>query len=51
MKLVGILGSGSGKLGSSVFSTVAGETVVRQYQPTVANPNTEAQVNQRARMK
>lgn len=51
MKLNGILGTGSGKLGSSVFSTVAGEQVVRQYQPVVANPSTLAQVNQRARLK
>lgn len=51
MKLVGILGTGSGKLGSSVFSTVAGQQVVRQYQPVVANPSTINQVNQRARLK
>lgn len=51
MKLVGILGTGSGKLGSSVFSTVAGQQVVRQYQPVVANPSTISQVNQRARLK
>lgn len=51
MKLKGILGTGTGKLGSSVFSTVAGQQVVRQYQPVVANPNTEAQVTQRSKFK
>lgn len=51
MKLKGILGTGTGKLGSSVFSTVAGQQVVRQYQPVVANPNTTAQVTQRGKFK
>lgn len=51
MKLNGILGSGTGKLGSAVFSSVAGRQIVRQYQPVVSNPNTVAQVNQRARLK
>lgn len=51
MKLVGITGTGRGKLGSSVFSVNSGQQIVRQYQPVVANPNTVLQVNQRARMK
>lgn len=51
MKLVGITGTGSGKLGSSVFSVNSGQQIVRQYQPIVTNPNTVAQVNQRARLK
>lgn len=51
MKLNGILGSGTGKLGSAVFSSVAGRQIVRQYQPVVSNPNSVAQVNQRARLK
>lgn len=51
MKLNGLLGSGTGKLGSAIFSSVAGKQIVRQYQPVVANPNTVAQVNQRARLK
>jgi len=51
MKLVGITGTGSGKLGSSVFSVNSGQQIVRQYQPVVTNPNTVAQVNQRARLK
>lgn len=51
MKLNGITGKGSGKLGSSVFATVAGEQIVRQYNGNVSNPNTEAQVGQRAKFK
>ena len=51
MKLVGITGTGRGKLGSSVFSVNSGQQIVRQYQPVVANPSTVGQVNQRARLK
>lgn len=51
MKLTGITGTGTGKLGSSVFATVAGQQIVRQYQPVVANPSTQAQVEQRAKLK
>lgn len=50
MKLYGYL-KGSGKLGNMVVSTVAGETIARDYNPNVANPSTSSQVNQRARMK
>lgn len=51
MKLAGIAGKGTGKLGSMVFASAAGEQVVRQYQPSVSNPNTKAQVNNRAKLK
>lgn len=51
MKLNGIAGTGSGKLGSQVYASVGGEQIVRQYQSKVANPNTALQVNQRARLK
>lgn len=51
MKLTGISGTGSGKLGAYVWSVNSGEQVVRQYQPKVANPSTIRQVDQRARMK
>lgn len=44
-------GTGSGKLGSQVYASVAGEQIVRQYQSNVSNPSTTKQVNQRARMK
>lgn len=51
MKLKGIFGKGSGKVGASVWAVSGGEQIVREYNPTVSNPNTEAQVAQRAKMK
>lgn len=51
MKLSGMAGTGSGKLGSQVYASLAGQQIVRNYQPKVANPNTAAQVDQRGRMK
>ena len=51
MKLSGIAGTGSGKMGSMVFATVAGQQIVRQYQPVVANPSTAGQVENRAKLK
>lgn len=51
MKLSGIAGTGTGKVGNLVFSTAAGQQIVRQYQPNVSNPNSLAQVNQRAKLK
>ena len=51
MKLNGLLGTGSGKLGNSVFAVSSGEQIVRTYQSQVSNPSTTAQVDQRARMK
>ena len=51
MKLNGILGTGSGKLGSSVFSVVGGVQVLREYNPDIFNPSTQQQVDQRARLK
>lgn len=50
MKLQGFL-KGKGKVGNLVISTVGGETIARDYNPNVSNPNTTAQVNQRAKMK
>lgn len=44
-------GKTSGKVGGLVYATSGGETIVRQYNPNVANPSTTAQVDQRARMK
>lgn len=41
----------SGKLGSSVFAISKGITVERQYQPNVNNPQTQRQVQQRAKFK
>ena len=51
MKLNGLLGTGRGKLGTSVFTTVKGVQIVRMHQPTVANPSTKLQVAQRSRFK
>lgn len=50
-KQTSLFGKISGKLGAVVFSTSGGETISREYNPNVANPSTDAQVNQRARMK
>lgn len=50
MKLNGFL-TGTGKIGSIVVSKVNGVTIAREYNPNVANPSTQAQVNQRARLK
>lgn len=51
MKLNGIFGTGSGKTGNAVFATSAGKQIVRTYQPKVSNPNTDAQIAQRAKFK
>ena len=51
MKLNGFVGKGAGKLGASIFAISGGEQIVRQYNPQVANPNTDAQVAQRAKLK
>ena len=51
MKLNGIIGKGTGKLGSSVFAISGGVQIMREYNPEVSNPNTEAQIAQRAKLK
>lgn len=51
MKLYGIAGKGTGKVGSMVYAISGGEQIVRQYNPVVANPNTERQVTQRSKFK
>lgn len=51
MKQYGFVGKGTGKLGASVFAISGGEQIVRQYNPVVTNPNTEAQIAQRAKLK
>ena len=50
-KVTSLYGKTKGKIGSIVFSTSGGETIAREYNPHVSNPSTQAQVNQRARMK
>lgn len=51
MKQYGINGLGTGKLGNMVFSVRNGQQIVRQYNPIVANPQTDAQVASRSRLK
>ena len=38
-------------MGSTIVASIAGTTIARQYNPNVANPNTGAQQNTRARFK
>lgn len=51
MKLYGIAGKGTGKVGAFVYAVRKGEQIVRQYNPNVENPNTRPQVEQRAKFK
>ena len=51
MKQISPLSKGSGKLGATVFAVNSGVQIAREYQPKVANPNTEAQQDTRARFK
>lgn len=44
-------GKTTGKVGGLVYATSGGEQIVREYNGNVANPNTSAQIDQRARMK
>lgn len=46
-----IVGKGSGKLGSTIMANIAGETIARQYNPNVSNPNSDSQQDTRARFK
>ena len=51
MKLNGINGKGTGKLGSTVYAINSGVQIVREYNNQVANPNTQAQVEIRSGFK
>lgn len=51
MKINPIFGKGTGKVGGLVFANVSGEQIIREYNGNVSNPNTEAQVGQRAKFK
>lgn len=51
MKLQGFVGKGSGKLGASVWTVRKGVQIVREYNDKVSNPNTQPQVEQRAKFK
>ena len=44
----GLLGGYTGKLGTTVGSTWKGINVVRTYQPNVANPRSDRQVEHRS---
>lgn len=46
-----ITGKASRRIGNVVMATYGGETIARQYNPDVTNPNTEAQQDTRARFK
>ena len=45
------MGKMAGKAGNMVLATVGGEVLAREYNPNVANPNTEAQQVTRSRFK
>lgn len=50
-KIVGLVGTMSGRVGNMVFSKMNGKTIARSYQPQVANPNSLAQVETRSKLK
>lgn len=50
MKAAGIIGTGTGKLGASVWVVRAGSNLVRAYQPVVFNPRTARQELTRTRL-
>ena len=50
-RIFGLSGRLTGRKGDAVFSVRKGEQIVRQYNPMVLNPNTEAQTVQRSKMK
>lgn len=50
-KVTSLQGKATGKVGSMVYSVAGGQMIAREYQPHVANPNTVAQTDQRAKFK
>lgn len=50
-KIVGLIGSGHGKLGNSVMTVRRGIQIARVYQPVVANPKSARQQLSRAKMR
>lgn len=50
-KISGINGVVIGKVGNAVYASVKGSNIVRQYNPNVTNPQTDAQIAQRAKFK
>lgn len=51
MKINSILGKMTGKVGNIVLTSVGGQVVGREYNPNVANPNTQPQQNTRSKFK
>ena len=50
-KIYGLFGSMQGKVADVVMAVRNGEQIVRKYQPVVSNPNTQAQIGARAKLK
>lgn len=48
-KVVGLIGSASGKIGNLVYAVINGIQMARVYQPVVSNPKTTGQNLQRAK--
>lgn len=51
MKIQGIIGKGTGKLGNTVWAVNSGVQINREYVKEVRNPSTIGQVNQRSKFK
>lgn len=51
MKINSVLGKMTGKVGNIVLTSVGGKVVGREYNPNVANPNTQPQQNTRGKFK
>ena len=51
MKINSILGKMTGKIGNIVVTSVGGEVIGREYNPNVANPNTQSQQGTRGKFK
>lgn len=49
-KVVGLIGSASGKVGNVVYAVTNGIQTARVYQPNVANPKSKGQTDQRLKM-
>lgn len=49
--MYGYSGKVTGKKGDNVFSVRNGDQIIRQYNPIVANPSTQSQVEARAKLK
>lgn len=50
-KMTNLNGKATGKIGAIVYSVSGGQQIAREYQPIVANPNTQPQVENRSKLK